>query len=228
MRRPRAAATVLLAFMLPLPLACESTPAETAADVAVSEPTEAELLSGVWLRTNKAGKVEYEFRADGTYTQRSYVSATSTDASTVTDGTFTATDGVLTLATALSTETGPYARDGATFSREQVFLRTAGSDGSAGAWEYVRERRRRAAPEDPLTLDEKVEDRFTLNADGTMTWSHRVIAAQDVVAEEVTRDGTWSEKGDLITTQDSDQVLELKRVGDTLYDTRGSWLYLRQ
>lgn len=227
MGRPCAAA-VAFALALPVVIGCDSEPAASAADVTVTQATEAELLAGVWVRTNKAGRVEYEFRGDGTYSQRSYPSATAADPTTVTDGSFSAEGGVLTLSTELSTETGPYARDGATFSREQVFLRKAGSDGAAGTWEYTRERKRRTTPADALTLDEQVEDTITLHGGGTMEWSHRLLGPQGVVLEEVTRPGTWSEEGSTVTTQDAEQVLELKRVGDTLYDTRGSWLYQRK
>lgn len=228
MRGLRAAAPCLLAALLPLGAACDSEPTSAAPDVVIAGPSEAELLAGTWLRTHKAGKAEYEFRADGTYTQRVYATSTATAPDTTTDGTFSADDGVLTLSTPLSTEIGPYVRDGATFSREQVFRRSASSDGALGSWEYVRERNRRTAEGEPLSLDEKVEDRVVLAGDGSMKWTHRVSNGQGQTTEDVTRDGTWSEQGDLVTTQDPDQVLELKRVGDTLYDTRGSWLYLRQ
>lgn len=224
--RPRYAA-LLLAALIPS-TACETETTEAAPDVVVAAPTEAELLAGKWVREHKAGKTEYEFRADGTYTQLAYATPLATAPDTTTDGTFTAAGGVLTLTTALSAEVGPYVRDGGTFSREQVFLRSGSGEGAVGTWEYTRERNRRTAEGEPLTLDEKVEDRITLGADGAMKWSHKVLGAGGQTLEDVTRDGTWTEEGGVVTTQDPDQVLELKLVGDTLYDTRGSWLYTRK
>jgi hypothetical protein len=216
-----------LALALLAPAGCEETEEAAVVDAGPTAPTETELLAGTWVRSHKAGRAEYEFRADGTYTQRSYQSRDATEPDTVTDGSFEALGSVLTLSTELSTEFGPYVRDGGTFSREQVYLRKSPGDAAAGTWEAIRERKRRSAPGEELTVDEKRTDRLVLNDDGTMTFDHEVVGPNGGVVEQESRTGTWTQEGDVITTQDDQQVLSLKLSGEVLYDTSGSWLFAR-
>ena len=204
--------------------ACEQETATVTPDVVTAPPTEAELLAGTWVRTHKAGRAEYEFRADGTYVQSIYGTKDTPDSTT--EGTFSVASGTMALATELSTETSPYVRDGGTFSRERVFLRTSGSSGGQGTWEMTRERRRFDPMVNEQTLDEKIYEKLVLDAAGTMHWS-REVSGPGGVQEQDQRDGTFTEDGDDVTTQDDMDIISYKVAGDRLYDTSGSWLFKR-